>query len=179
MKRGMRRVGAGGLVVVLSLVAVLGGGCKKKGPSPLDDSSLDAAGLGESGAGGNGSMARVNRGLPPEEDGILKDLHFGYDGADLEGEAQGIADQNIAWLRANQKAKVELEGHCDERGTIEYNLGLGSRRASAVKEYLLTNGIGADRIVTISYGKELPLCHEQDETCFARNRRVHFVVLGQ
>jgi peptidoglycan-associated lipoprotein len=167
------------VAVLLCLVAVLGGGCKKKSPSPLDG-SLDgsAEGLGEGGLAG-GSMARAQRGLPPEEDGILKDLRFGYDAADLDGDAQRIADMNIDWLRANPKAKVELEGHCDERGTIEYNLGLGSRRASAVKEYLMTNGITADRISTISYGKELPLCHEPSEECFARNRRVHFVVLGQ
>jgi len=176
----MRRLGVVGVTVVLCLVAVLGAGCKKKSPSPLDG-SLDGSGegLGEGGLGGRGSMARAQQGLPPEEDGILKDVHFGYDATDLDGEGQRIADANIDWLRANQKAKVELEGHCDERGTIEYNLGLGSRRASALKEYLMTNGITADRIVTISYGKELPLCHEPSEQCFERNRRVHFVVLGQ
>jgi peptidoglycan-associated lipoprotein len=124
-------------------------------------------------------MARARQGLPPEEDGILRDVRFGYDAADLDGEAQGIADENIAWLKANPRAKVELEGHCDERGTIEYNLALGSRRAASVKEYLLTNGITGDRVVTISYGKELPLCQQQSEDCYARNRRVHFVVLGQ
>jgi peptidoglycan-associated lipoprotein len=176
----MRRLGVGGVVVALCLAMAVGGGCKKKGPSPLDDGSLDgsAQGLAESGAAG-GSMARARQGLPPEEDGILRDVRFGYDAADLDGEAQGIADENIAWLKANPRAKVELEGHCDERGTIEYNLALGSRRAASVKEYLLTNGITGDRVVTISYGKELPLCQQQSEDCYARNRRVHFVVLGQ
>jgi len=178
--RGMRRV-ATGWVLVLCVVALLGGGCKKMGPSPLDGSDLDRAsgGLGEGGLGGRGSMARAQRGELPEEDGILKDVRFGYDAADLDGEAQRIADQNVAWLRANPNAKVELEGHCDDRGTIEYNLALGSRRAKSAKDYLITNGIVSGRISTISYGKELPLCHEQTETCYARNRRVHFVVLGQ
>jgi peptidoglycan-associated lipoprotein len=168
-------------VALLCVVALLGGGCKKKGPSPLDGSQLDTAGggLGETGAGGRGSMARAQRGEGPEEDGILKDVRFGYDGSEVIGEAQSIADQNIAWLRANPEAKVELEGHCDDRGTIEYNLALGSRRAKVVKDYLVTSGIATARILSISYGKELPLCHDQTEACFARNRRVHFVVLGQ
>ena len=176
----MRRLGAGA-VVVLCVVALLGGGCKKKGPSPLDGSDLDTAGggLGEGGLGGRGSMARAQRGQMPEEDGILKDVHFGYDASDLDGGAQSVVEQNAAWLRENPNAKVELEGHCDDRGTIEYNLALGSRRAKAAKDALVTNGIASGRISTISYGKELPLCHEQTETCYARNRRVHFVVLGQ
>jgi peptidoglycan-associated lipoprotein len=169
------------VVVLLCVVALLGGGCKKKSPSPLDG-SLDSAngGLGEGGLGaGGGSMARAQRGQMPEEDGILKDVHFGYDASDLDGEGQSITAQNAAWLKANPNAKVELEGHCDDRGTIEYNLALGSRRAKAAKDYLVTSGIDASRISTISYGKELPLCHEQTESCYARNRRVHFVVLGQ
>jgi peptidoglycan-associated lipoprotein len=176
----MRRFSAGA-VVLLCVVALLGGGCKKKGPSPLDDAQLNGAsgGPGEGGLGGRGSMARAQRGETPEEDGILKDVHFGYDASDLDGEGQRIADQNVTWLRANPNAKVELEGHCDDRGTIEYNLALGSRRAKSAKDYLITNGIENGRISTISYGKELPICHEQTDACFARNRRVHFVVLGQ
>src|SRR5207249_9847311 len=86
--------------------------------------------------------------------------------------------RNLEWLRQNPRAKVELEGHCDSRGTIEYNLALGAKRARTVKDYLVTQGIAADRISTISYGKELPLCHEENETCWTRNRRVHAVVLG-
>lgn len=168
-------------MVVLCVVALAGGGCKKKGASPLDGSDLDTAGtMGEGGLGaGAGSMARAQRGQSPEEDGILKDVRFGYDAADLDGEGHRIVEQNAAWLRANPAAKVEVEGHCDERGTIEYNLALGSRRAKAAKDALVTGGIDAGRISTISYGKELPLCQEQTEACFARNRRVHFVVLGQ
>ena len=177
----MRRARTGA-VVVLCVVALLGGGgCKKKGPSPLDSDLAGAnGGMGEGGLGGRGgSMARAQRGEMPEEDGILKDVHFGYDAADLDAEAQSIISQNAQWLKANPNAKVEVEGHCDDRGTIEYNLGLGSRRAKAAKDALVTDGIASGRISTISYGKELPLCHEQTESCYARNRRVHFVVLGQ
>ncbi|HWP65663.1 MAG TPA: peptidoglycan-associated lipoprotein Pal [Candidatus Limnocylindria bacterium] len=176
----MRRARTGA-VVIICVVALLGSwGCKKKGPSPLDgDLAGERGGLDEGGLAGRGSMARVQRGELPEEDGILKDVRFSYDSAELDEEAQRIASQNAAWLRANPTAKVEIEGHCDERGTIEYNLGLGSRRAKAAKDYLVTAGVDSSRISTISYGKELPLCHEQNESCYARNRRVHFVVLGQ
>ena len=90
-----------------------------------------------------------------------------------------LVSRNADWLRQNSRSKVELEGHCDSRGTIEYNLGLGAKRAKAVKDALVGQGIGADRISTISYGKELPLCQEESESCWTRNRRVHSVILGQ
>ncbi len=90
-----------------------------------------------------------------------------------------MADRNVEWLRSNPRAKVELEGHTDSRGTIEYNLALGAKRAKAVKDYLGSQGIASDRLSTISYGKELPLCREETEACWARNRRVHSVILGQ
>jgi len=134
--------------------------------------------MGEEGLTGS-SLDRAKRGLSPEEDGILKDVHFGYDKYDLDSEAREVLGRNLEWLRQNARAKAELEGHADSRGTIEYNLALGAKRAKAVKDYLVTQGIASDRISTISYGKELPLCHEENETCWARNRRVHAVILGQ
>jgi peptidoglycan-associated lipoprotein len=162
-------------LLVLCAILVLAGACKKDaaGPGTGEDG---AGGIGEEGLGG-GSLDKVKRGLGPEEDGILKDVHFGYDSDDVEPSEQGRLAQNVAWLRDNPRAKVELEGHCDSRGTIEYNLGLGARRASSVKDYLIGQGIAADRMSTISYGKELPLCQDESEACWARNRRVHFVVL--
>jgi peptidoglycan-associated lipoprotein len=171
-----------GLVVVLALMT----GCPRRG-STLSDADLDAAsrsgGLTEQGLGGLGSgsssLERAKRGLAPEEDGILRDVHFAYDDHALDGEASSILDDNVAWLRENGQAKVELEGHCDDRGTIEYNLALGARRAKMVKDYLVTNGIAANRVATISYGEELPVCHDESDSCWARNRRVHFVILGQ
>jgi peptidoglycan-associated lipoprotein len=161
-------------VIVLCVLAVALSGCpgKKKG------------GLGEDGAGGLGdeslagsSLSRAQRGLGPEEDGILKDVHFGYDSAEIDSGERDRLAMNVDWLRQNPRAKVELEGHCDSRGTIEYNLGLGARRAKAVKDYLVGQGIAGDRLSTISYGKELPLCQEESEECWARNRRVHGVIL--
>ena len=163
-------------VVAICVIALGLGGCpsKSKGPGAGADDGTGA--LGEEGLAGS-SLDRAKRGLRPEEDGILKDVHFGYDSAEVESGERDRLAQNVEWLRDNPRAKIELEGHCDSRGTIEYNLGLGAKRAKTVKDLLTGQGIAVDRISTISYGKELPLCQEESEDCWARNRRVHFVIL--
>jgi peptidoglycan-associated lipoprotein len=84
---------------------------------------------------------------------------------------------NADWLKRNPASRVEIEGHCDERGTNEYNLALGAKRAQSAKDFLATLGIGADRLSTISYGEEIPVCKEASEDCWQRNRRARFVVL--
>ena len=166
------------LAIALVVLVPLAGGCKKKGPKPGEAGA--GAGLGEEGMGGSGSsLERAKRGLGPEEGGPLGDVRFGYDSFELDGSAREVLGRNVEWLRQNSRSKVELEGHCDSRGTVEYNLALGAKRAKAVKDYLTSNGISSDRLSTISYGEELPLCREESETCWARNRRVHAVVLGQ
>ena len=161
-------------VIALCVLAVALSGCpSKKGAGAGEDGT---GGLGEEGLAGS-SLSRAQKGLRPEEDGILKDVHFGYDSAEVEAGERDRLAQNVEWLRDNPRAKIELEGHCDSRGTIEYNLGLGAKRAKTVKDYLVGQGVAVDRISTISYGKELPLCQEESEDCWARNRRVHFVIL--
>jgi peptidoglycan-associated lipoprotein len=167
-----------GLVLALVLMVPLAGGCKKKGPKAGAGSDAAGSGFGEEGLG-NSSLERARRGLAPEEGGILGDVRFGYDSADVEPDALDVLSRNVEWLRQNRNAKVELEGHADSRGTIEYNLALGAKRAKSVKDHLVGQGIAADRVSTISYGEELPLCQEEAEACWARNRRVHFVILGQ
>jgi peptidoglycan-associated lipoprotein len=168
------------VVLAFLLLLPLAGACKKKGPRPGEGPGAGAAGLGEEGLTGSGSsLERAKRGLGPEEDGVLKDVHFGFDSYELDASAHDVLSRNLDWLRQNSRAKIELEGHCDSRGTIEYNLALGAKRAKSVKDYLVGQGIAAERISTISYGKELPLCHEENDTCWARNRRVHAVILGQ
>jgi peptidoglycan-associated lipoprotein len=162
--------------VVLCCVAVLAGGCAKKRPSP-EEGVGSGEGIGEQGLGG--SLDRARQGLGPEEGGPLKDVHFDYDSDDINEAARAELDENVSWLRDNTKATVELEGHCDNRGTIEYNLALGAKRAKAVQDYLVGQGVAAERLKTISYGKELPLCQQDTEECWARNRRVHSAVLGQ
>ncbi len=159
------------LALTLLLVVPLGGACKKKGLRPGEGAAGGAgAGIGEEGLGGS-SLERAKRGLGPEENGILKDVHFGFDRYDLDSEGRDILGRNVEWLRQNPRAAAVAV-------TLEYNLALGAKRAKTVKDYLVTQGIAADRVSTISYGKELPLCHDENDTCWARNRRVHAVVLG-
>ena len=107
--------------------------------------------------------------------GPLKDIFFEFDRYDLSSDARSILKINADWLRANPSVGVEIEGHCDERGTTDYNLALGAKRARAAQDYLVTLGISAVRIKTISYGEELPVCRDTNESCYQKNRRDRFV----
>jgi peptidoglycan-associated lipoprotein len=109
----------------------------------------------------------------------LKDIHFDFDKYDIKPEAARILDANATWLKANARNLVLIEGHCDERGTAEYNLALGERRAKSTMNYLVGQGVQANRITVISYGKERPLCTEKTEACWAMNRRAHHLVKAQ
>ncbi len=108
--------------------------------------------------------------------GPLRDVNFDFDRSDLSPDAREILKSHATWLKTNPQATVEVEGHCDDRGTNEYNLALGAKRAESVKRYLIDLGIGGSRLSTISYGEELPSCKEQNESCWTKNRRAHFVV---
>ena len=105
-------------------------------------------------------------------------VHFALDRYDLDGEARAILDSQAAWLAHWPNVPVSLEGHCDERGTREYNLALGDRRANAAKNYLASRGINPARISTISYGKERPIAQGSDEASWAQNRRAVTVVIS-
>lgn len=98
-------------------------------------------------------------------------VYFSLDSYDLNGAAQATLRGQAAWLSQNPSRTIVVEGHCDERGTREYNLGLGERRANAVKDYLVTLGVPSSRVRTISYGKERPVCVASNEECWSRNRR--------
>ena len=110
------------------------------------------------------------------EGGPLEDVHFDYDESALTDAARTTLDHHAAWLKAHGAAKVMVEGHCDERGTVEYNLALGERRAQATRDYLVSLGVEAGRLSTVSYGKERPLDPSSTEAAFAKNRRAHFAV---
>ena len=107
---------------------------------------------------------------------MQEDIFFDFDKSTLTPAAQDNLMKKAAWLRANANATVTIEGHCDERGTNEYNLALGDRRADSAKAFLVDLGIAASRLTTISYGEERPLCPQKTEECWAKNRRAHFVV---
>jgi len=105
-------------------------------------------------------------------------IHFDYDKANIRPEDASILDQKVAILQANPNLRIRISGHCDERGSDEYNLALGNRRATAAKQYLVSHGIEAQRIETVSYGEERPLAQGHDEAAWAQNRRDEFEIIG-
>lgn len=119
------------------------------------------------------SLDDLNRNSP------LKPAFFPLDSADITPDAQAALDQNAAILKRYPGWAVTIEGHCDERGSAEYNLALGERRAVAARAYLVSVGISADRLKTVSYGKEFPFDAGHDESAYAKNRRAHFVVTAK
>ena len=112
------------------------------------------------------------------EGGPLSDIHFGYNDYTVQPQDSSILRSNASWLQAHPNANVQVEGNCDERGSEEYNIALGAKRAQSAKDYLITLGISPGRVSTISYGKELPRCQEHEESCWQQNRRDHFAVSG-
>ncbi|HKA37858.1 MAG TPA: peptidoglycan-associated lipoprotein Pal [Thermoanaerobaculia bacterium] len=121
----------------------------------------------------SGDVAAINRA------GYLKDAYFDYDKADLRDDARSALSANAEWLKKYRSVQFLIEGHCDERGTAEYNLALGDRRANAAKEYLVSLGVDASRVKTVSYGKERPFCNQNSEDCWQQNRRGHFLVTAK
>jgi len=116
---------------------------------------------------------RLNRSSP------LKPAFFDYDSSDLTPAGRAALDENAATLKRNASWAITIEGHCDERGTAEYNLALGERRAVAARTYLVSLGVPADRLRTVSYGKEFPFDPGHDENAFTKNRRAHFVITAK
>ena len=147
--------------------------------SNLSSGSLSSESKGEkSPATSSSSLEQLKDGKPTKTaaSSPLKDVLFEFDRHDLTAEARDTLRSNAEWLKRNASTRIEVEGHCDERGTSEYNLALAARRAQATRDYLLTLGIAPDLISTISYGEEIPVCKEKTEACWAQNRRARFVI---
>jgi len=149
-------------------------------PAPSSMGAGDA-GRASLGAGAGTAGATAARVSPREfmENAALRDVNFDFDKYDIRPADAKILDANAAWLKTNAKSQLLIEGHCDERGTPEYNLALGERRAKAAMSYLTALGIQANRISIVSYGEERPLCRERGEACWAKNRRAHFLVKNE
>src|SRR5262245_58407470 len=111
--------------------------------------------------------------------GYIQDAFFGFDESTLSAQAQGALTTSSDWLKKNPQYNLLIEGHCDERGTEQYNLALGDRRANTAKEYLATRGVDAGRIRTVSYGEERPFDAGHDEAAWSKNRRAHLVLVGK
>jgi peptidoglycan-associated lipoprotein len=119
------------------------------------------------------SLAQLNNERP------LGDVFFDLDASSIKEESKAALSTNATWLKRWTSTRISIEGHCDERGTAEYNLGLGERRANAVKAYLVELGIPADRLVVVSKGKESPFCTDKNEACWQQNRRGHFIITAK
>ena len=131
-------------------------------PEPVREDSIASASLDD-----------LNRNSP------VKPVFFEFDSSDITGEAKGILDTNAVALKKYPSWTITIEGHSDERGTAEYNLALGERRAVAARAYLVSLGISAERLRTVSYGKEFPFDPGHDEAAWAKNRRAHFVITAK
>jgi peptidoglycan-associated lipoprotein len=175
--------------VILSLMLVVG--CAKKAvkEEPLVTGKAEEKAWGKPGEeaerariGEKSLEASLEKKKYPEIEGeflessLLKDIHFGFDRYDLTPKAREILSQDAELLLQHSRVTIQIEGHADERGTIEYNLALGERRSNSAKQYLMSLGVSPNRIGTISYGEEMPLDPRQNEEGWAKNRRAHFTL---
>jgi peptidoglycan-associated lipoprotein len=154
--------------------------------TPSDSTTYTITATGPGGSASATATVSVNAPPPPppppqgpSEDELflreVRDAYFDYDKADVRPDARVALSTTADFLKRHPSIRATIEGHCDERGSTEYNLGLGDRRASAVKQYLVSLGVSADRLSTVSFGKEKPFCNESNESCWQQNRRGHFV----
>jgi peptidoglycan-associated lipoprotein len=152
------------------------GGATGTQPAMAAPSGSQSGGAGTSG----GPSTATPAARPPVKDFVaiddLKDVFFDFDKYDIRPPDAKVLDANATWLKSNPNHLVLIEGHCDERGTNEYNLALGERRAKSTMNYLVSQGVQASRITIISYGEERPSCTQKSEECWAKNRRAHFLV---
>jgi peptidoglycan-associated lipoprotein len=183
------------LLFVLTLALLIAScGGKKVVKQELPETSLEQPAASAEGHEKKGSMkpeetiseqqlakmeSREEQPRYKEEGGLFEDIHFDFDMYDIRADAKPELEKIASWMLKNTSTKLSIEGHCDDRGTSEYNLALGDRRAKAAKDYLMALGIASGRIETVSYGKEKLLCTEKTEECWAKNRRAHFVVLRE
>jgi peptidoglycan-associated lipoprotein len=178
--RPHRLTNAAAVAMLVVVLAFLGCSSKKNQAGAGGPGGLGGpGGMGDSGIppGGGGTLSKYQKGtLGNGDEGPLKDIHFGYNDYTIQPQDNDILRANADWLQQNRTTRVQVEGHCDERGSEEYNIALGAKRAQAAKDYLQTLGINADRISTISYGKELPICQDHTDDCWSQNRRDHFAV---
>jgi peptidoglycan-associated lipoprotein len=174
----MRRI-----IVILVVAAALGlGGCASKRPKPAPESAPPAAGAGAESEGANSTNAQ---GGGDEETGgptagmlATRTIYFDFDSAVIKGQGVDVVAAHAKYLAANPAARVRLEGNTDERGSREYNIGLGERRAQSVRQSMLLQGVQDSQITTVSYGEERPAVMGHNDAAWAKNRRVDIVYLA-
>jgi peptidoglycan-associated lipoprotein len=183
----IKSLALGGVMLVVLLTGCAkqpvssGSGASAPAPGGADMAGSGTAGGGAFGsAGGAGGSGLSGAARPSVKDFVpapdLADIHFDFDRSDIREVDAKTLDNHVGWLKAHGDNMVLIEGHCDERGTNEYNTALGDRRAKATMNYLVSRGVAASRITLISYGEERPVCAQHDGDCWAKNRRAHFMV---
>jgi peptidoglycan-associated lipoprotein len=187
------RPGLASCIAIALVVALTGCGPKRKPAlaTPGADGSVPPSTEGTTDRAGQGPDVQALEGESPTtgrdiadtssltstgEGGPLDDVRFDYDSAKLSDTARAALDRHAVWLQSHRDTSVTIEGHCDARGTVEYNLALGDQRARAVRDYLVSLGIAAERLRAVSFGKEQPVDPAPTEEAYARNRRAHFAV---
>lgn len=170
------------IVVMLMALALAVGGCASKRPKPVPGAGANAGMTGAEGAGANAA----NAGASAEDEaagpqgGLLatRTIYFDFDSSEIHGAGTEVVAAHARYLAAHAGTRVRLEGHTDERGSREYNIGLGERRAQAVRRALMLQGAADGQLSTVSYGEERPAAPGHDETAWAKNRRVEIVYLA-
>ena len=145
----------------------------------FDANPFDSSGQGPWNPDSSGSMdmgIQESRLQSFQSSSDLKDIHFKFDQYDLDNKSRAILERNADYLKHNPSLQIEVQGHCDERGTNNYNIALGERRAHSTKTYLVSQGVNSKRVRVISFGEEKPFCLDSNETCWHQNRRAHFMV---
>jgi peptidoglycan-associated lipoprotein len=165
--------------ISLALAFTLTTACKAKAPKNADASRPAPLATTEVTAPAAAAPSSVDSAMIADVRGPLRDAFYDYDAASLREDARAALAKDAEWLMGHPTAKVLIEGHCDERGTDEYNLSLGDRRANAVKEYLSALGIEESRFKTVSYGRQRPYCTDDNEDCYRQNRRAHFLLVSK
>lgn len=177
--------------VLIFLLIVFALGCAKKEIKPTEEAPVTKERKAEDGASTKkkemvddtlyaakkeGDIATETEKAAAEE-AISRDVLFDYDQYDIRPDARPILDSVAAWMNSHRGVSITIEGHCDERGTNEYNLALGEKRAKAAREYLSLLGVSANRLSIMTYGEERPACTQSSEDCWQKNRRAHFVLV--
>jgi peptidoglycan-associated lipoprotein len=179
----------GMMLFAVIAVAVGCAGCAKRpgvaaASAPAPEVRTDTSGVMAASDQGTSTAASIGRGERPSPRDFMSvsdllDIRFDFDRSDIRPDMARVLQANARWLRAHPNHLILIEGHTDERGTNEYNLALGDRRAKSTMSYLVAHGIQSSRITILSYGEDRPLCQEQSEGCWSKNRRAHFAVKAQ
>ena len=175
----------GSVVLVSLLMAVAAAGCASypdtshPSAAPRPSAGGDSVEQYYDGAGTSSSTFARPRLSDFAAHPDVRDVHFAFDSYEIRPGDVKILDHTMQWLKTHPDAQLVIEGHADERGTNEYNLALGERRAKASMNYLVSRGVQAARIMVLSYGEERNVCHEKTEGCWSQNRRAHFLVKSQ